>query len=51
MSQFQRAILALAIVTLLIAAWMGRYSMASGARPFLLDRWTGKVLIPEFSLP
>jgi hypothetical protein len=50
MTSFQRAILALAVVALLLAAWMGRYSLAGDLRSrMMLDRWTGKVFIPALS--
>lgn len=38
------------IAAVLVAAWMGRYELVSGARvPFVLDRWTGKVHVSDLS--
>ena len=50
MTPFQRAIVALVVVGLLLVAWMGRYSLVtSDRRTLVLDRWTGKVQIPTLS--
>ena len=52
MTPFQRSILALAIIALLLAGWMGRYSLVtSSPRTLVLDRWTGKVSVPHFFEP
>ena len=52
MTPYQRTIVALAVVAVLLTAWMSRYSIVSGARmPFVLDRWTGKVHIPTLTEP
>lgn len=50
MSQFQKGVLALAIATLVLFAWLGRYTLVVGSRgdgvppAYKLDRWTGAVI-------
>jgi hypothetical protein len=49
MTTFQRALLALAVIAIVLAAWMGRYSLSVGTHHLVLDRWTGTVSIPKIS--
>ena len=51
MTSFQRGILAIAVVALLLAAWMGRYSVVNSGRglPPVLDRWTGQIHIAKLA--
>ena len=49
MTTFQRALLALAVVAILLAACMGRFSLSVGVRALMLDRWTGAVFVPSLS--
>lgn len=53
MSTFQKCLVFLSVAALLVAAWMGRYSLQTIARggdssvplAYVLDRWTGGVEI------
>mgnify|MGYP001455428739 CR=1 FL=1 len=51
MNPFQKAVIALGVVTIMLAVWLLRFSVVVGSRgdtippAYKLDRWTGDVTV------